>query len=86
MSTQEFEQVDINSFLDHSAEDENTNADNNGAGIALNTKCWIEKNTSFFTIDRQCFNRAGTDAETTVNTMIKGFRVMAVDAVKITSL
>ena len=31
MSTQEFEQVDINSFLDHSAEDENTNADNNGA-------------------------------------------------------
>ena len=31
MNTQEFEQVDINSFLDHSAEDANTSEDNKGA-------------------------------------------------------
>ena len=31
MSTQEFEQIDINSFLDHSTEDTSAAADNNGA-------------------------------------------------------
>ncbi len=31
MSTQEFEQIDINSFLDHSTEDTSDAADNNGA-------------------------------------------------------